>query len=245
MSAGNCPVHARPFRQLAGRDVCSACLADGSKESSARLRAMKQRAAELDLRNRVVSAQIPDRFADATFATFVPPTPQAAKICAALARFCEQFELQRKQRTGFVLNGLYGTGKTHLACAMARALLQNGYRPVYASLPAFTRSIRGAYGRPGASEALVHRLVEADLTILDEVDLHGSSDNDYTELYNIINARYEVSGRTTILISNRPLERLIADLDERVISRVLGGTKAVNFDWESRRRVPAAPRGGA
>jgi DNA replication protein DnaC len=245
MSAQTCQTHGRPYRRVAGKDVCTACLAAGGQEASASVAAMKRRSADLDLRNRILQAQIPERFASVAFEAFQPPTPRAGRISAALLRFAEDFDVQRKHRSGFVFTGLYGTGKTHLACAMAHVLLQQGYRPAYASLPAFTRAIRAAYGRPGAPEAVVQRLVEADFTILDEVDLHGSSDNDYTELYNLINARYEVAGRTTVLISNRPIERLVSDLDERIISRVLGGTEAISFDWESRRRVPAANRGAA
>jgi DNA replication protein DnaC len=198
---------------------------------------MRERMAESEYRRRWARAALPTGFAGCGFDNFVASTPRAGQVARVLEDYCLKFEVQRKVRSGFLFTGNPGTGKTHIACAMALAIVDQGLTAVYASLPRLIRQVRACYGRAGAVDALICNLVDADFLVLDELDLHGSSDNDYNMLYDVINARYERQGYPTLTISNRTLERLTTDLDERVISRILGGSKPILFDWPSRREV--------
>ena len=111
---------------------------------------------------------------------------------------------------------------------------------VLGSLPSLTRQIRAAFGRNRVVDDILQKLCNVDLLVLDEIDLHGTSDNDYNMLYDIINSRYEKPGYPTLAISNRPVADLSADLDERVVSRLLAGTSPVVFDWVGQRNVRKA-----
>lgn len=123
---------------------------------------------------------------------------------------------------------------------MIHQLLEQGFSAAYMSLPSLTRQIRAAFGRNHVIDDILRKLCAVDLLVLDEIDLHGTSDNDYNMLYDIINSRYEKPGFPTLAISNRPVADLSADLDERVVSRLLAGTSPVVFDWVGQRDVRKA-----
>ncbi|ART57155.1 hypothetical protein CBP36_19810 (plasmid) [Acidovorax carolinensis] len=230
-----CTKHQTPMVRLGSGMECLACLAEVS--APARQRAIEfQSAVQAEkVRKRSREAAIPVGFQQCSFANFDASTPRAQQIAAAMSNYADNFATQRSIRTGFVFIGVPGNGKTHMACAMAQAIINRGFSAAYASLPRFTRELRSTYGRRGASDALTDRLIEADFLVLDEIDLHGSSDSDYNLLYDIVNARYESNSRPILAISNRSLDHLINDLDERVISRILGATKPIVFDWPSKR----------
>ncbi len=228
---------------LGDAHVCAACLATASQPALARQQLLRQRQLEIDFMHRFNAAGVPNRFLDKAFAEFQGLSPKAKQIADALRLYCESFTEQRFVRPGFLFTGLPGTGKTHLACAMVQELVVAGFRPRYVSLPNFSQALKESYGdRSLSASAMVNELVDADFLVIDEVDLHGSSVNDYQVLYDIINRRYEKPGYPTLVISNRTVAELVHDLDERLVSRVLGETKAVVFDWESLRRVKASER---
>lgn len=245
LGAGVCPACGMETRLLGGVALCTACLGSHSAVSQLRLASLDARLYTERQANAILTAGIPPRFANASFDNYESPSPRADRLRGLLAGYTADFAVQRELRTGFLFLGLHGTGKTHLACAMARDLMGQGYSALYASLPALTTRIRGTY-KAGTEETIggiTAQLVAADLLILDEIDLHGSSDADYQTLYDIINGRYEQPGRPTLAISNRPLELLRADLDERIISRILSGSPPISFDWASYRdALPARLR---
>lgn len=232
-----CSEHNRDLVQLGERDVCPACLAAGSRDAAGMLEEARARQAHAALRRRTADAAIPLGFRDCRFENFVAATPRAEQIGTVLASYVERFASQREARTGFLFTGAPGTGKTHLACAMVNGIVQAGYRATYASLPRLTAELRATFGKVGGTQSVLDRLIEVDFLVIDEIDLHGQSDHDYNTLYDIVNQRYERPGFPTLAVSNRPLERIVADLDERVVSRILGSSKPVQFDWPSRRQV--------
>ena len=240
----HCTVHNKKMVRLGENHVCYPCLAEGSTEAIEMVESLRTRMSDTEFCRRLNDASIPSGFIGAGFDNFVAASPHAEKVAKVLAAYCAAFEAQRLKRSGFLFTGATGTGKTHLACAMVLALIECGFRAVYASLPRFTGELRASFGRFGAADALLARLANADFLVLDEIDLHGSSDNDYNTLYDIINARYEKDGRPTLAITNRTAERLTIDLDERLVSRILGGTKPITFDWPSRREVRISQRRG-
>ena len=236
------------MRSLGGQMVCTACLGRASEGASKLWTDLQERMVNTKIDSRMRVAGVPAAFAAQSFETFRAPSPKAEKVVSVLRNYCGNFAISRNKRTGFIFIGPPGTAKTHLACSMVQALVLNGYTAAYASLPRLTLDIRAAFGRARAVDDILKNLIAVDFLVLDEIDLHGSSDNDYNMLYDIINSRYERTGFPTLAISNRQLERLHQDLDERVVSRLLAGTDPVVFDWPSQRDIRAQQnhaRGGA
>lgn len=232
-----CERHHVSMRVVNGRLVCTACLAALSLPAIERV-ATSRRHEHDDQRARDVRAcGIPERFALADFSNFEPPNPSAGKVARALQGYAEHFDTQRELRTGFLFVGAPGTGKTHLAASVARRVLAHGLDVRYCSVPGLTLQVRRTYKERECESVadIVAGLVAPDLLVLDEIDLHGSSDADYQVLYEIVNGRYERGCAPTIAISNRPVTDLNADLNERITSRIMGGFPAVVFDWPGRR----------
>ncbi|MFK4705803.1 DNA replication protein DnaC [Roseateles asaccharophilus] len=237
-------MHSKPLIRIGSGLACSACLAASSLPATLALGDLRARTAARDLAARARAAGVPEEFEGKGFDSFVAETDRAAQVAQALEGYCAEFHAKRFKRKGFIFIGAPGTAKTHIACAMVQALLARGFSPKYTSLPRLTRELRAGFGRPGVAEGVVRAHVDADLLVLDEIDLHGASDHDYNTLYDIINTRYERHGYPTLAISNREIGRLNVDLDERVTSRILSGTQPMVFDWQGRRGDRALHAGG-
>jgi len=234
-----CSTHNREMRQIGPELVCPACLALASADSLRTMDSLAERQAARALEARLLQAQIPSRFEGATFEAWRPVSTRAAELCSVMTRFASGFATNRFKRSGFIFSGPPGTGKTHMACAILHSVVTRGFTGRYLSIPSFTRAVKASYGKSGQTDLLIRGAVDADFLVLDEIDLHGTSDVDYNVLYDIINSRYEREGAPVLVISNRPLERLVVDLDARIISRILGSQSPILFDWPSQRCAPS------
>lgn len=230
-----CELHRQPMLSLLGRFACPACLATLSERARNEQAEMNQSLAGYASHRALESASVPVRFQAATFGSYVPSTETAALVNEALHTYSKNFQRTRNNRSGFIFLGPPGTGKTHLACAMISQIVSEGFTSMYLSVPRFTKDVKAAYGKPGHVSAMVSKLTKVDFLVLDEIDLHGTTDSDYNLLYDIVNTRYERTGAPTAAISNRDIEKLTIDLDERLISRILGASKPIYFDWKSER----------
>jgi len=237
-----CPTHHTEMRSLGATFVCPACLSLGAQGAVKLLEDFAAKKATRLVEERIEGAGIPSTFAAATFQTWKAPSPRALHVAEVMGKYAKDFSRQRLARNGFIFIGPPGTGKTHIGCAIIQELARTGFAPRYISLPAFTREIKGSYSKPGHTDTLLRGVIDADFVVIDEIDLHGTSDVDYNTLYDIINGRYEKAGYPTLVISNRDLERLTSDLDVRIISRILGPTNPILFDWENRRSTRLSKR---
>ncbi|MCZ8255028.1 MAG: ATP-binding protein [Polaromonas sp.] len=234
-----CQVHKTARTKAGSRWLCVACLAERAEPLRARVDIAKTRSVQAT-RDHTWQVGIPVRFAGLDFHSIGPSTPRNEQVVAAMKSLCANFEAKRRQIPGLFFIGPPGCGKTHLASVMANELQKSGHRPAYRSLPSLLQDFRDSQRKSEGVQGLMRHLVEADLLILDEIDLHGQSDHDYTLVFDLINRRYEHPGRPTLCISNRSLEHLQADLDERITSRVLGARKPINWDaCNHRAKAPA------
>lgn len=182
---------------------------------------------------------IPKRFENKSFEGYVAGADRsqqrALKICQAYA---DKFEERLAAGGGLVLCGAPGTGKTHLACAIANQVIKNyAYAAVFMSVLQAVRGVKETYAKGSEiTEAQAYRrLCEPELLILDEVGVQFGSDAEKLILFEIVNMRYQ-DMKPTILISNLRLEELKSFIGERVVDRMQeGGGAVVSFEWGSYR----------
>ncbi len=148
--------------------------------------------------------------------------------------FDEHFESGRSM----LLQGNVGTGKTHLACAVANQIAGKGYTSIFRSVSNLIRSVRETWGGAGSESAVIEVYRNVDLLIIDEVGVQNNTENERNILFDILNSRYEEM-KPTILITNLDIERFTKAVGLRIASRVQHDGVIVPFTWGDYRKEGA------
>ena len=139
-------------------------------------------------------------------------------------RWAENFTLSNPS---LYLCGYAGLGKTHLALAMARIVLEKGYQVVYVSAQtAFDVVEKEHFSNDGDT---LTTLCDAELLILDDLGTEFISPYVTSCLYSLINTR--VCRRlptiyTSNIIDDKDLQRRYT---EKIVSRLLGSCETLYF----------------
>jgi DNA replication protein DnaC len=115
-----------------------------------------------------------------------------------------------------LLMGPYGCGKTHLAAAVANAVVEMGVEVIFLTVPDLLDWLRASFG--GGDESFEQRLNEirnVRLLVLDDFGTQNATPWAEEKLYQIINHRY-IHRLPTIVTTNLLLE----EIDGRISSRL-------------------------
>ncbi len=223
--------------QLGSRLIASLCPTCEQERIAAQEQAERERR-EADYRAQLIQRiGIPRRFADATLASYRPTSERAEKVLAACRRYVETWPERYAKGSSLILSGDVGTGKTHLACAVAKAIAaKHKARAAYMTVMQAVRRVRSTYS-PDARETeqeVFDRISGLDLLVLDEVGVQSGSNHEHTTLFEIINRRYE-NVLPTIVISNLGLKELSEAIGERLVDRLREQGAVLTFTWDSYR----------
>lgn len=150
-------------------------------------------------------------FQDKTFATF------DADVRGVKRAFLRAREFAKRPDGWLVLFGNYGTGKTHLASAIANELLHQNYRVLFAVVPDLLDHLRSTFGPSSEIEydQRFEMIRDAAVLVLDDLGTENTTPWAREKLFQIINHRY--NGRLpTVITSNRRPE----EIEPRIFSRM-------------------------
>lgn len=197
------------------------------------------------------------RFRSRTFDKF-QVTPENRKAYGVAKRYADNFtdKLPKKdsrghttppaaERNGLLIVGSYGTGKTHLATAIANQLIEGGTPVIAMTMIDLLARIKRSYDDDdhAREDEIMHVYEDIPLLIIDDIGSEQPTEWGVARIYAIINARYE-SYMPTVITTNYDTNELIRRLTpggakgdrhnaEKIIDRLKEMCVGLEMYWDS------------
>ncbi len=158
-------------------------------------------------------------YREMTFETFDVLTGLALEERANLEKAAGvAWEFAQTPQDWLLIMGGYGSGKTHLAAAIANTVQERGGAVIFITVADLLDGLRQTYnaGATMSYEQRFQAIRSTPLLILDDLGSEGGSAWAREKLFQIINYRY-LARLPTVFTTSRPAE----DLDPRVRTRLL------------------------
>ena len=128
-------------------------------------------------------SQIPPLYRNASFDNFSVPGPEnpiarreLTSVLLAVKNYVREFP--NESRPGLLLIGEPGTGKTHLAVAALRKIIEKGFECLFTDYQALLDRIRSGYdpGSNSADKEAYRVALDAEVLLLDDLGAHRVTD---------------------------------------------------------------------
>jgi DNA replication protein DnaC len=241
----NCETHGEYFaRAILARDGtpilriahCGKCAQVEADQRESEEAAKEAAARQARIEARFAQSGIPGGFVDRTFDTFAAETDDHQLALDRCKRFADGFQAALSSGASIVMLGNIGTGKTHLAVAIAHQVMARAHTVMYSTAMELVARIRDTMRRDAtvSTTELVDMAGAVDLLILDEFGVQGATEDVRAHLTNVLDRRYR-NAKPTILISNMTGPEFAEYVGDRVADRLRERSRAIQFNWESQR----------
>ncbi|WP_433762305.1 IS21-like element helper ATPase IstB [Brucella anthropi] len=144
-----------------------------------------------------------------------------------------------KNHENLIVTGKTGTGKSWLACALARQAARHDHSVLYARAPRLFEELAMAK-LDGRYPKLMNRLMKVQLLVLDDFATHSLNDQQRFHLFEIIEERYQ--RRSTLITAQVPVSAwhdLIGDatVADAILDRVVHNAHRINLEGDSMRKA--------
>ncbi|MCW5197031.1 ATP-binding protein [Buchnera aphidicola] len=159
------------------------------------------------------------------------------KVITLAKKYVQEFN---NNINNFVFSGWPGTGKNHLASAIANYLINQKKSVFIITIADLMSNIKKTFNRKlnvnDNEENLLYYLSTRDLLIIDEIGIQIESRYERMIIHQIVDRRYS-SKKPTGMLSNLNYYDMIRVLGERVMDRMcLGNNLWLDFKWNSYRK---------
>lgn len=225
-------------------------------EEEARERHAEQDRIQRKIAKLMRNSGIRGRFQQRTFDRFVV-NEKNAKAFQAAKWYAEHFSdmlpstdargnvrSPAKERNGLFIVGSYGTGKTHLATAIANSLIRDGMPVICMTMIDLLARIKSTFdANDEATEADVMRVYcDVPLLVIDDLGSEQPTEWGISKIYAIVNARYEAF-MPVVVTTNYTGKELIRRMTpsapgdsrnaEKTLDRLKEMCEGVEMFWES------------
>ena len=141
----------------------------------------------------------------------------------------------RNPTNGLFIPGEPGTGKTYLAAAIVRALVESRRQVQFRRAAQFFFEIRQAFHNNSSESLILDPLTSVRVLVLDDLGAGSLSDFERRSTLELLDCRWNAL-RPTIVTSNWTLQKISDLMDDRIASRLASFTtlKLVGEDWRVR-----------
>lgn len=236
------------FAPFAERCTCEKAAAKWKAYDEAETR-KKQAAEEAERRKRQMArierllgkSGIKKRFQQRTFENFIQDTPERKRCYKIAKSYADRFAYYAAKGEGLYIEGTNGTGKTHLAAAIALQLINEGIPVICKTSSDMMADIKRGFDSGEVTEYEVLKAYkEVDLLIIDDLGKEQCTDWSMSTLYSILNDRYE-DMKPTIVTTNYNTDGLLKALTPKgmdsskiiaIISRLRETSSVLTMAWK-------------
>jgi len=233
-----------PFPQRCTCEQAKAKWAEADAEEARQKAEAEKEAAQAKRRAKIERllgrSGIKKRFQQRTFANFIRDTPERRRCYDTAKTYADSFPQRAERGEGLYIEGTYGTGKTHLAAAIALQLIGCGVPVVCKTSGDLLADIKEAFDNSDATEYEILKAYKTvDLLIVDDLGKEQCTDWSVSTLYSILNDRYE-DMKPTIITTNYNADELVRALTPKggdgtkaraIISRLREVSTVITMAW--------------
>ncbi|HCZ2046717.1 TPA: ATP-binding protein, partial [Staphylococcus aureus] len=161
---------------------------------------------------------------DATVNNYKPQNEKQVKAKQTAIEYVQGFST--KEPKSLILQGSYGTGKSHLAYAIAKAVKSKGHTVAFMHIPMLMDRIKATYNKNAVetTDELVRLLSDIDLLVLDDMGVENT-EHTLNKLFSIVDNRV---GKNNIFTTNFSDKELNQNMNwQRINSRMKHNARKV------------------
>lgn len=214
------------------------------KEIHEIVRKGQEQARQAKIEKMVEGCGMKKRFMNRTFDNFDAMKRDQMTAYTIAKNYARDFEEVKEDGQGLYFYGSNGTGKTHLAAAICLDLMPKGVGVIFRTFAGLLSDIKDTFNTDRSESEVIKAYTDADLLIIDDLAKESLSDWNVSQLFTIINNRYE-DCKPIIVTANYSLDELLQALTPKgcnddkakaIVSRLRETCKPVPMYWQDHRK---------